>query len=344
MTHPTRLRGVPLARAGLLASVLATILVLAGCGGGGAGEEIAKNDEGLTPLTVGVLPLADVAPLYLGIEKGFFEDEGLELKLQPAESGAALVASVQSGEVPIAYANPISVMQAREKGLPVTIVAQGELSMEPGKKPGDRTGQNLVVAPGSPITDVKGLSGKTVAVSSLGSNVELTARAAIDKRGGDSSKVKFIQIATPDQPAALESGQVDAAAINEPYASQILALGATAIAHPYTDLDDPASNMAVYFAQEEFIEANAEATEAFQRAIAKSFTYAQENLDEVRAIIPSYSKIPAETVAKVMLPYWTPDLNIDSLEELGRLAVKYDMLESEPDMDELTAYMNGGGA
>jgi NitT/TauT family transport system substrate-binding protein len=41
-----------------------------GGGGGGGGTEAAKP----TTIKVGTIPIADVAPLYLGIKKGFFTE------------------------------------------------------------------------------------------------------------------------------------------------------------------------------------------------------------------------------------------------------------------------------
>ena len=45
-----------------------------------AGDEPAGEE--LTTIAVGVVPVVDVAPLYLGIDQGFFEEEGLDV--QPA--------------------------------------------------------------------------------------------------------------------------------------------------------------------------------------------------------------------------------------------------------------------
>ena len=58
-----------------------------GGGGGGGGGDTAE----VTTLKVGVIPIADVAPLYLGVEQGFFEEENLKIEPQLAEGGAAIV-------------------------------------------------------------------------------------------------------------------------------------------------------------------------------------------------------------------------------------------------------------
>ena len=47
------------------AVLLVSIALLAGCGGGG--EEAEQSAEGRTKLVVGVIPIADVVPLYLGM-------------------------------------------------------------------------------------------------------------------------------------------------------------------------------------------------------------------------------------------------------------------------------------
>jgi ABC-type nitrate/sulfonate/bicarbonate transport system substrate-binding protein len=55
-------------------------------GGGGGSTQAAKP----TTLNVGVIPIADVAPLYLGMKKGFFAQQKLTIKPKPAEGGAAI--------------------------------------------------------------------------------------------------------------------------------------------------------------------------------------------------------------------------------------------------------------
>ena len=64
---------------GLLAALTCAAL-LGACGGDDEGSESAPAGE-VTPATlkVGVIPIADVAPLYLGVRKGFFAQEKLTI-------------------------------------------------------------------------------------------------------------------------------------------------------------------------------------------------------------------------------------------------------------------------
>src|SRR4051812_6237531 len=106
-------------------ALAAGALVVAGCGGaasqGGGGGDPAKP----TTLKVGVIPIADVAPLYVGMKQGFFKDEGLTIKPQIADGGAAIAASVMSGDDQLGFSNVVSLVTARSKKLPLRIVAQG---------------------------------------------------------------------------------------------------------------------------------------------------------------------------------------------------------------------------
>jgi NitT/TauT family transport system substrate-binding protein len=76
-------------------------------------------------LKVGVVPITDVAPLYVGVAMGFFKDEHLLIEPVPAQSGAAIVPAVISGDDQIGFSNMVSLILAAAHGLPVMAVAYG---------------------------------------------------------------------------------------------------------------------------------------------------------------------------------------------------------------------------
>ena len=91
----------------LTAATAALVLLTAGCGGSTAGS---TTPEGKTQVTVGVIPIVDVAPIYLGVEQGFFGDENLEVKLETAQGGAAIVPAVVSGQYQFGFSNTTSLL------------------------------------------------------------------------------------------------------------------------------------------------------------------------------------------------------------------------------------------
>src|ERR671917_2815754 len=166
----------------LVALLVGLALAVGACGdddddgGGGGGSE-------QTTLKVGVIPIADVAPLYLGIDKGFFKEEQLTIEPQLAEGGAAITPAVLSGDFQIGFSNTISLLIAASKDLPVQIISQGVLA---GEDESEAWAQ-LLVLKDSGINSPKDLEGKTIAVNTLKNVCEVTIKASFEKQGVDVS-------------------------------------------------------------------------------------------------------------------------------------------------------------
>jgi NitT/TauT family transport system substrate-binding protein len=134
--------------------------------------------------------------------------------------------------------------------------------------------------------------------------------------------------------AALEAGRVDAAWEVEPAFSGGKAAGGTPIMHPYEETA-PNLTVATYFATKEYIAKNTEIVEGFQRAIEKSLDYAQQNPDEVRKVIGTYTEIPPEVLDKITLPQWKADLNEPTIQMNIDLSKKFGFIEEEPSLDDM---------
>jgi NitT/TauT family transport system substrate-binding protein len=313
---------------GALAVACALFVVACGGddnGGGGGGESSAP-----TKLTVGVIPIADVAPLYVGIEQGFFKDENLEIEPQLAEGGAAIIPSVLSGDYQIGFSNTTSLIIASSKKLPVQIISQGVL----GGTGDDDAWDGVVARKGSGIKTPKDLEGKTVAVNTLNNIGPLTINNAMEKAGADYTKIKYIEIPFPDMNAALDGKRVDAAFEVEPAFSGGKAAGGTAVMHSYEEMA-PNMTVATYFASKDYIAKNGDVVERFTRAIEKSLDFSSKNPDAVRKAIGTYTEIPAEVIDKITLPVWKADLNEPTIQQVADLAKKYGYIEEVPSLDDL---------
>jgi NitT/TauT family transport system substrate-binding protein len=305
----------------LAALLLATSLAATACGSDDTpSSQPGKPDK----VTVGVIPILDVAPIYLGKDKGFFSDRNIDLELKLAEGGAALVPAVVSGEYQFGFSNTVSLLLAQSQTLPVKAVSNGVNSTgEDGK---DFAG--LFVKADSPIKTPKDLEGKKVAANTLQNIVDTSVRASVRKDGGDPSKVNFTALPFPDQPAALQNGQVDAIFVVEPFQQAVLAQGARKIASSYVDVA-PNLCVALYFTSQETLSGNPDLVKRFTEAMKESLSYADANPDAARGIIASYTKIDPATIQKLTLPKWPAEINKDSLQELADLA-KEDGLAANP--------------
>jgi NitT/TauT family transport system substrate-binding protein len=295
-----------------------------GGGGGGGGE------AGPTTLKVGVIPIADVAPLYLGMKNGFFDEVQLKIDPQLAEGGAAITPAVLSGDFQIGFSNTISLLIAASQDLPVQIISQGVLA----GKTEEEAWADLLVLKDGPIKEPKDLEGKTIAVNTLKNICEVTIKASLEQEGVAVDKLKFAEVPFPDMNPALEAGRVDGACVVEPFVSQGKAGKARGI-DPFYVRTAPDLTVATYFTSTQYAEQNGDVVDRFVDAMNKSLTYAQSHPDEVRQVLLDYTEIPPEAVEQIKLPVWRPDLNEPTIEKLSELSLKYGLIEEQPDLDEL---------
>jgi NitT/TauT family transport system substrate-binding protein len=312
----------------VLLATLACAVFVAACGGSNGG---GKKGEPAT-LKVGVIPIADVAPLYLGIKKGFFKQEKLTIQPKQAEGGAAIVAAVVSGDNQIGFSNATSLLIANSKNVPVKLIAQGVIGAE--KATPDQAWDAVLVKKGSSIKSAKDLEGKTVSVNTLQNVGPLTINTALKKQGVDYKKVKYAEIPFPDALAALDQGRVDAIWEVEPFVSQAKGAGDTTILYPF-EQTAPKLTVASYFTTKQYAEQNSDVVDRFVKAINKSLTYAQSHPDEVRAVVPTYTKIPAKGAKAMNLPLWNPDIGRPTIELQNKLAKEYGFLKKEADLNDL---------
>lgn len=319
----------------------ASVLAVSACGGGspsggnggdGGGETGGSGGSGgdLTPISVGVIPIVDTAPIWLGQEKGFFEEEGLDLELQTTSGGAAAVPGVVSGDFDFAFGNVISVMVAADQGLGLKYVTNGASSagME------DDGFSAVVVKEDSPIQSPADLAGKTVSVNNLSNIGDTTISYVVEEDGGDPSNIDFVEVGFPDAPAALANGQVDAAWILEPFLSSSLKEGARVVSYNFAETD-PNLDIAGYFTSTEKMESDPEMVEKFRAAMSRSLEYAQEHPEEVREIVGTYTEISEQLRSEMVLPEYRAEFDREATQLLGDAAAKYGTLSEPPNLDEI---------
>ncbi|TRW46808.1 ABC transporter substrate-binding protein [Georgenia yuyongxinii] len=331
-----RARRLPLA-----AAAASALLFTAACGGGGTTEETsaapgaeettgAEAGGDLTPITVGVIPIVDTAAIWLGVDQGIFEEHGLDVTLDVAQGGAAIAPAVVSGDYQFGFSNVVSLLIASSKGLPLQIVAPGNFST------GDTTADigAVVTKPDSGITSPADLAGKTVAVNTLNNIGDVTVKEVVAKAGGDPESIQFVEMGFPDMPAAVESGQVDAAWILEPFLTITKEQGAEVVTHNFAEVD-PDMMIAAYFTTQQYAQAEPEIVQNFTAAMNESLDYAEANPDEARAILSTYTEIDPAVQEAMVMPKFSSKMGTDSLQLLADLSLKYGLVDEEVDLSQL---------
>lgn len=284
------MRGIRIAA---LAGIMA--LTLAGCGGP-AGNGATADAGG--PIKVGVIPVADFAPVYLAIDEGFFDDAGLKVEAQVMQNAASIAPSVLNGQLQFGTSAVTPFLAAAQKGLPLLAVANAaDVAMNP-----EEDVSALVVPKGSEITKPSQLEGKTVAVNALSSIVHVAAAKAIKDDGGDPSKVTFVAMPFPDMMTALSQGRVDAASVVEPFVGISTGAGASVIAHPYTSSFTAGGTFALFFTSDDYAKKNPETVAKFADALAKGSKMAAENPEKVAGVLVKYGKVDPAVATKIQQP------------------------------------------
>ncbi|MDO5534864.1 MAG: ABC transporter substrate-binding protein [Propionibacteriaceae bacterium] len=322
----------PRRKGAFVALAASAAVLLAACSGGAAAPAPASTPGAAgapaetTQLTVGLIPIVDTGAFRLGVEKGFFSERGLDITVQDAQGGAAIVPAVMSGSNQIGFSNLSSVIVAHEKNLPVRLIAAGVATT--GDTSEDFGG--VVAKPESGITSAKDLAGKTVAVNTLKNIGEVLVRYGVEQDGGDASAVQFVEMAFPDMAGQLAGGNIDAAWTVEPYTSITKGQGASVIDYNLAGFD---ANLQIggFFTSTQYATQNPEVITAFDEGLKESNEYATANPEELREFLSTYTKLDPEVQKVVVLPKWPTSIDQAALQKLADEGQKYGMTEGAVD-------------
>jgi NitT/TauT family transport system substrate-binding protein len=236
------------------------------------------------PVTVNVinLPADNSAVVYYALELGYFKDANLDVKITPMTNSGAIIAAIAGGGGDIGNSVVGSVTDARAKGIPVLFFAPAGLydAVSPTAA--------LVVPADSPVKNAADLSGKVVAVSGLNDLTYYATRAWIDKNGGKSADVKYIELPFPAMAAALDQRRVDAAYIIDPF---LTAAGAVRSLGRAAESVAPRYQATGWIASESWLAAHGDVALRYAAAIHRAAVWANAHQKESAAILIKYTKI-----------------------------------------------------
>lgn len=269
----------------------------------------------LTTIHVITLPIEAGAEAFYAQQLGYFTKAGINVEIEPASNGGASASAVAGNAVEIGYADMVSIATARAKGVPFVVVAPAALHVSAAPT------TELLVAANSPIKTARDLEGKVVAGSGLGTISGYSPRAWIDQNGGDSTKVKFVELAFPAMQAALDAGRVDAVMIAEPFLSSAKKLNRV-IGSPY-DAVSKDFLVSAYFTMEPWAKDHADLLSRFTGAIYETAAWANKNRAKSADLLVQYSKIDPALVGAMTRVQYGERLTPAMLQPVVDVAAKY---------------------
>ena len=303
-----------------LLSAVVLIGVLASCGA----VEQEPESETVT-LAMGFIPNVQFAPFYAAVEKGYFEEEGIEIAFDYGWE-TDLLKLLGSDEIQFAIASGDQVILARSQGLPIVSVLNWyrrfpvcivSLAKSGIEKPSDLIGRRV----GTPVT---------YGASYIG------WRAFIDAVGLDETDSELVSIGYT-QVAALTEGQVDAAicyAMNAP--AQMRTMGQSIEVMYVSDYANLVSNGLI--TNEKSVGERQDLVKGMVRATMRGLSFTIDNPDAAFEICKEYvpelaADEQTEKVNRAVLAesveFWRAEPG-----QLGR-AVEGDWLASQKIMSEM---------
>lgn len=265
----------------LFAILIIVLFIMTACGNNDTNGKTSddpttdKKDE-LTEVKVVLdwTPNTNHTGLYVAQEKGYFQEEGLDVEIMlPGEAGADQL--IASGQADFGISNQESITEARVQDIPlVSIAAIIQHNTSGFAAPVDKN-----------IKSPKDFEGKTY--GGWGSPVEEAVLSTLMKQdGGDMDKLNIVNIGTADYFTAVKR-DIDFAWIFYGWTGIEAELREEELEMLYlTDFSDKLDYYTPVLAtSEEQIEKNPETVEKFLSAVSKGYEFAIENPEAAANIL-----------------------------------------------------------
>jgi NitT/TauT family transport system substrate-binding protein len=281
----------------------------------------AQTAPAPSPATIhlGVITVEAAAEAFYAVDMGFFKKQGLDVDLQIMQNGAAIAAAVTGGSLDVGFADLISISNAHARGLPLIYLAPALLNSYAAPT------LAIIVNGTGPIREAKDLNGKTIAVNGINNITMLPVEAWIDKNGGDSKTVKWIEIPIFGENDAVSAARVDGAVVGEPFVT----FGADKGLRPlYMDKNAIATRYALagFFTTKDWATKNPALAAKFTAAIKETAQWANSNPAAASVILAKYTKIPQPVVDRMKHGQFAETLLVSDFQPVIDMAAKYGVL------------------
>lgn len=323
-----------------IAVVAAILLLLTGCGGNGDASDASAADPSKdNPVTVkyGSFSTGTAArQVLVAQDKGFFEEEGINLEITTLMSTSALGSLLASGEVDIANLTYQPAFDALAAGIDIKMLSAVQ-AIQPGM-------QTVYAREDSGFQSLKDLKGKKFAVSSLGGYGEMLLAESLKEQGMSIDDVTMVEVSPPETIGALERGDIDAAHLASPFRAAVKTNPQSPLTEIYDFYDTKVVQglgQSALVANGGWLEENKGTADAFMRAVNKAAEFLDSNEDEDRAYLEKLGKFKPEQVKEIPLEKWVGDTTgkSDLQHILDLMDANGQIDKNSVDLDSFTTYL-----
>ena len=266
------------------------------------------------------------------VKAGLFKKAGLNVTFVPMNPSAILPA-LAGGTVQFANSNLLNVIEAHARHAPFTLVAPSAMFNEASVN----GYVGLVVHKDSPIQSGRDFNGKTVAVPSIGDLNTLAAKSWVDKNGGDSATVRFVEMPASTALPALTDNRIDATILTTPFLLQatdggkvrVLADSYTAIARQFLGIG--------WLTTEDYAAKNRDVVERFVRVMREAAVYCNAHQSETVDMMAELAKLDPAVERRMKRAVFAEYVVPSMIQPLIDAAAKYKVIDASFNAQELVS-------
>ena len=288
-----------------LGLTLCAALITAMAAGCGSKKESSQGSSSSATVKVTLNEVAHsifYAPMYVAIEEGYFEEEGIDLTLVTGFGADKTMTAVLTGEADIGFMGSESTIYTYAGGTADYVINFAQLTQRAG---------NFLVSR-EPIDDFHWdmLKGKDVLGGRAGGMPEMVFEYILKKINIDPKTDLSIDqsIDFGSTAAAFSGGQGDFTVEFEPHATSLEAKGDGYVVASLGE-DSGYVPYTAFSAKKSFIEAHPDVIQSFTNALQKGMDYVNSHSPEeiAKVISPQFEETPVETITAIVTRYYDQD-------------------------------------
>jgi NitT/TauT family transport system substrate-binding protein len=292
-------------------------LVLTACASTGSNEGELPD---LGTIKVGYVPVIGYAPLYIAVEKGYFQEQGLDVEIERFVSGAKMIAPLSTGQLDVGTGETgTALLNGAQQGLDVMSVCNNVTLL-----PGQNGFPFLIRADlyeSGEVTEPADLRGRKIGVNIERGITEYVVSKILEAGGLTIDDVELVAIPFPDMPVALANAALDAALVPNPLGESVIRDGSAVALPAYDEIAGEVLLTVIYFGKRFLEPENREVAVRFLEVWLKTL---REILDsnwsneEDLAMISEYVNLPPELIQATVKSYYDPNCEFfySSLEDI----------------------------
>jgi NitT/TauT family transport system substrate-binding protein len=261
-------------------------------------------------------------PLIYAERAHLFERAGLHVEIQHFTSGAAIATAVAGGALEIGAFNSFGLVQAHAKGLPFSLIAPGSVYRSEFPDGG------LLVGANSLLRTPKDFDGKTLGALSLQDLSTFAVESWLDKNGGDSKTVHFVEVTPPLAMQAIESGRVDGASVVQPTFDAALATGHFRVASYSMSSIAPRFLVSAWYANADWIAKHRALVARFVGVMHEANVYVQSHPAETLPDLATLMGVDVGSIAKTHRAFQAEYLDVHDIQPVIEVAANYKAIPS----------------